>query len=520
MRRIAILAALAGLAACGAKHNASLCDQNPPPPACSTSCDPTPGAPNDCPAGFHCTPDGFCDAECTPGGNECGDNATCTPDGLCMGMDSCTGIGCNVVDCAKMGQPPTSVSGTVFAPNGTLPLYGVYVYVPDTDPGPFSDQVTCDKCSDGLPGDPVAYTQTDETGHFSLANIPVGDNIPVVVTTGRWRRQLVIPHVGQCADTPIAATDTTLPKSRDDLSPLSTSVDMPRIAISTGSADALECLIRKLGIADKEIGTDGTDTRIHLWADQGAGGGEGVASFKNGGGNFADSGQLWGTSAANKLSNYDIVFLSCEGAQHAETKNQQSMNNLKAYADVGGRVFLSHWHNIWLEGDTQDNGGTSKPQVWPGIATFDDAGGDLGNGTKDTIDEANNPLGGPFATWMVNVMGSPTKDVVPIQDGTGRNTCVAVDTTKAEEWVRVDAANNPDGFTGPQMIQFTTPNEVQQADRCGKVAFSDMHVSGDSSSPTGGTYPDSCASSGLTPQEKALAFMFFEIASCVGNPIF
>ena len=42
-----------------------------------------------------------------------------------------------------------------------------------------------------------------------------------------------------------------------------------------------------------------------------------------------------------------------------------------------------------------------------------------------------------------------------------------------------------------------------------------MHVSG---GPGGGDYPDSCQG-GLTlsPQEKALAFMFFDISSCVGS---
>jgi hypothetical protein len=50
-----------------------------------------------------------------------------------------------------------------------------------------------------------------------------------------------------------------------------------------------------------------------------------------------------------------------------------------------------------------------------------------------------------------------------------------------------------------------------------------MHVSGDGN--TGGSYPDvvggggnaqACSTAGLTPQEKALAFMFFDLSSCVG----
>jgi len=44
-----------------------------------------------------------------------------------------------------------------------------------------------------------------------------------------------------------------------------------------------------------------------------------------------------------------------------------------------------------------------------------------------------------------------------------------------------------------------------------------MHVSG---GPASGNYPTSCGSAlTLTPQEKALAFMFFDIASCVATNI-
>lgn len=78
-------AALALGAGCGPKEFGSLCDDPSTAPAtCNEACDPLPGAANSCPSGWHCSPDGFCDAQCTPGGTECGSGYTCTSDGTCV----------------------------------------------------------------------------------------------------------------------------------------------------------------------------------------------------------------------------------------------------------------------------------------------------------------------------------------------------------------------------------------------------------------------------------------------------
>lgn len=77
-------AVAASAAACGPKSsNDSLCSVVPAPAACQTACDPSPGATNTCPGGYHCSPDGKCDLQCTQGGGECGTGYVCSNDGQC-----------------------------------------------------------------------------------------------------------------------------------------------------------------------------------------------------------------------------------------------------------------------------------------------------------------------------------------------------------------------------------------------------------------------------------------------------
>ena len=73
--------------ACGSPSSQGPCERDNPPPECMIACDPQPGAPNTCPTGYHCSPDGLCTAACTQGGGECGSSAMCTPDGTCVPID-------------------------------------------------------------------------------------------------------------------------------------------------------------------------------------------------------------------------------------------------------------------------------------------------------------------------------------------------------------------------------------------------------------------------------------------------
>ncbi|HUS32135.1 MAG TPA: hypothetical protein VMZ53_26730, partial [Kofleriaceae bacterium] len=370
-----------------------------------------------------------------------------------------------------------------------LPLYGVTIYVPNADPGPFMEGAQCGRCDQQIPGEPITSAKSDEAGRFTMSDVPAGRDIPLIVTVGKWRKRVAIPMVNECQDNPLPPELTSLPTSRQE-------GDIPKMAIATGSCDALECLVRKLGIADTEFTPEGGNGRVHLYASNGA------TKFQNGT-TFTPATSLWGD--LNKLKQYDIALFSCECSQNATTKPLAAMQAIKDYADFGGRVFLSHYHNIWVDGDSADP--AHAPPVWKDIATCDADGYDTGN---DVIDQVKNPKGPAFAQWMQNVMGTSTPGVIPIEGG--RQTCTAIDESKAERWVYYQ-----DGTAQyPQNFQFSTPNEVPEEQRCGKVVFSDMHVASGSSSSSSEAFPNGCSASPMTPQEKALSFMFFDISTCLG----
>ncbi len=421
--------------------------------------------------------------------------------------DACVGLECKEVDCTGMGIGTTRLSGVVYAPNGTLPLFNATVYVPNTDPGPLAAGVTCSRCNDVLQGNPVVQTTTDELGHFALDNVPVSANLPVVIQIGKWRRQITVDTVAQCADNPLTVAQTRLPSKKSE-------GDMPQIAITTGNADALDCLVRKLGIDDSEISNDAGTGKVHLYSGNGAN--KFDPTFANTG-DFTDATTLW--SDLTKLKKYDILILSCEGAWPSDRGTpstpggtnsvapQAALQAVSDFSDLGGRVFASHWHNYWLE-----NG----PTPWPSIATFAANRGDTH--FTNTIGTVNQGFdrGKSMYKWLdgPEVKGLNAQKLLDINEG--RNTCTANDPLKSDSYVYLDPATAASGASGIQDLLFTTPNDVDEAARCGKVVFSDMHVSSTSKSTPGTPYPGQCDTNDLTPQEKALAFIFFDIASCVG----
>ncbi|MBA3457383.1 MAG: VWA domain-containing protein [Deltaproteobacteria bacterium] len=119
MNRLSLVAVcLSGALAlgCGPKEFGSVCSEVPAPAECMTTCNPSPGAATTCPSGFHCSPDGLCDAQCTVGGGQCGAGYMCTTDGYC------------VDDGSGSGEPPgpdAACPAVNFTPMPTTPSIGL-----------------------------------------------------------------------------------------------------------------------------------------------------------------------------------------------------------------------------------------------------------------------------------------------------------------------------------------------------------------------------------------------------------
>lgn len=272
-----------------------------------------------------------------PGGAACGGGGIPNVCPGSQGANSCVGIRCNVETCANGGT--TSLSGVVYDPAGTNPLYNVRVYVPNAPLEDIPTGATCEQCNANLSGDPITTALSDSAGKFRLENVPTGTNIPLVMQVGRWRRQVTIPNVAGCTDNAITDRDLTrLPRNQSE-------GHIPLIAVTTGSADALECLIPRIGLDRSEVTTDSGGGRIHLYAG-GIPGGQGRGAISmNPGGTLPTADTLWGN--ANKMRGYDIVMFSCEGGEDRPLKDNY-IANFEDYVNNGGRAFLTHFHYYWL----------------------------------------------------------------------------------------------------------------------------------------------------------------------------
>ncbi|HXI56821.1 MAG TPA: carboxypeptidase regulatory-like domain-containing protein [Polyangia bacterium] len=425
---------------------------------------------------------------------------------------ACVNLKCQQVACAGT---PTSLSGTVFAPNGKLPLYNVMVYVPNAPLAPFTAGVTCDRCGVPASGSPIVSTLSDSEGKFKLKNVPAGENIPLVFQVGKWRRKVTIPDVTPCQDNALGDPNLTrLPRNR-------TEGDLPKIAVATGDCDQLGCLLPKLGVDASELGNAGENKVAAYFA-----GSRGlvtgtptpVANF--GPANMRPATELWNDEVT--LSSYDMTLLSCECSENLTTKTAASFSAMDRYLAKGGRVFGSHYTYVWLQ-HSPDKNLTSAVAI------------EAGQGWAQTplkIDTSF-PKGKALAEWMKVV--DPGVVYGEIQSTEIFDNVRSLMPPSALAWASSKSGGlpplppgappafrapdggylDPNAPPRPRILTVNTPAGMPADKQCGRVAFLDAHiVDTTNNAPVGSRFPGNCGTD-LSKGEEALAFLFFDLASCI-----
>ncbi|HEY0707157.1 MAG TPA: hypothetical protein VGG33_10180, partial [Polyangia bacterium] len=371
---------------CGGGGVAGVCGAPPPAGCVPAVCRPSTGGQycgtigDGCGGTLNC---GACDA-----GNTCAGNGVpnvCFP-------DSCVNLCRQQVTCPSNGD--TTVTGIVRAATPAQygpadPIYNALVYVPNTTVEPFPAGVSCDRCGVPASGSPLVSALTGADGSFTLRNVPAGTNIPLVIQVGRWRRQITIPTVTACSSLALTAEQTRLPRNK-------TEGDIPLTAVATGNVDSLECVLRKMGVADSEFTRPSGTGRIHLYRTNGADAPDGSRTSYT---TLVDS--------PTNLAKYDMVVFPCEGGENDKSTTRKQ--NVINYANAGGRLFFTHYSYVWMYD----------------IAPFN-ATADWDPDTVDVDPRPMNPLptlvdqtfpkGVAFAQWLQNVGASTTLGNISIDE--------------------------------------------------------------------------------------------------------
>jgi hypothetical protein len=467
------------------------------------------------------------------------------------------GLTCNV-SCGDAGTT-TRITGKVYDPAGRNPLYNVAVYVPATSLRPLPKGVPtgADACSCHalFKSGALTATSTAVDGTFTLTNVPVGD-LTLVLQIGKWRRAIKVStracEANAQTDKSLTLPGTLMGAGPDD--------NVPDIAVSTGEGDTLECLLTRIGVPAAEyVAGAGTTGHVHIFSGgaqlDAGGGGIGVAVGKPEAcpmpGAPSSSTDLWMTQ--DQLMRYDVTLLSCEGGETYHANPQA----LEAYLNAGGRAFGSHFHYSFFAGPlgTMQHQKYGAPPAWgtnlanwstdtaSGLSYKGLVGGTIVTTLNGTTTQF--PKGAALQQWLAGVGalgtdGVPSGDVAIYQP---RYNAIVLPANKpSQAWITNDPASADAGIEGgigaageggiadeAMYFSFGTPvgAPVRPAapQFCGRAVFSDLHVTGNprtndtsSTDPRAGgkPAPAGCdAAIELSPQEKVLEFMLFDLSSCV-----
>jgi hypothetical protein len=324
--------------------------------------------------------------------------------------------------------------------------------------------VSCEKCG-AVSGDPAVATISGPDGKFKLEGVPSGTNVPLVLQVGKWRRKVTIPKVTACSDNELPGELTHLPRNKSE-------GDIPLTAIVTSTYDPTECVLKKIGIDESEFTLMLGGGRIHIFRGTG----------EHLGPDTPTGDILYGKP--ERLKNYDLIALPCSSLPLDETTKQ----NVADYANAGGRVFITDLSHPWVDQ-------TAAPE-WQRVAEWSP-----GDGATPFTIATDFPKGKAMADWLQKIGATPTYGQIALTGTYARASKVNAPT---RAWISNE--------TTVQHFTFNTPVAAKDDAQCGRVAYSSFHVA----LPGGNDrFPSGCSPYPLTPQEKVLEFMLFDLASCI-----
>ncbi len=282
-----------------------------------------------------------------------------------------------------------SLSGTVVAPEGTVPISDALVYLTKNAPSAIPAGVFCDSCVKLTPDEGFAFSAPNGT-----VRVPVyGEGeFFLVVQKGQFRRVRKI-NVVKGVNTPNKGL-LQLPGKTDD----ALGDTIPKMFIARGAWDQVQDSLKKLGITGFDTDVSCNDSGIPL------------PFLPTCGADDINSERLYrgANDASGKpfIDRYQIVFSPCngdvaqEGQQSCSTSpatNSKVRDNLRRWVKAGGKFYATDWNYEMVR------------QTWPGYLEFAGANATVGSACGGEYDSA--------ATWNDPSLGSCselqfTRDVI------------------------------------------------------------------------------------------------------------
>ncbi len=433
----------------------------------------------------------------SPGESAAGGNTTSTPvddsagDGPkfdVMGADTTGGL----PECAPH-EKDTTLTGTVYGPNGILPVSGALVYLSSDPPAGIPQGVYCPDCTPLGCDDDNGLTNAD--GSFSV-DVASGSDKYLVVQKGQFMRvtQLDVPS----GDVGVSAALTTLPDHNDP----DNGEYIPLIAVGNATYDRLEDALGKFGLGDTSISAleerlvPGTES-FDLWDNGIDPTTEGFASP----GSFAEL-----VSNPEALAQYHIIFVPCSTDDYVSALSvPANVQNIREWVAAGGRWYVADWSNEWLQ------------MVFPEYQNLAGWSGVTGSADLSAYDSLADVLDDGLREWL-EALPAALKDINPLNDEPHPTLFTLPQVLTVDNWSGISAILPvivDDGMGGTVNVGHKVwlqgpggepagvhPLTVTGQFGCGKVQFTSYHAA---------EFFDYV---GLSPQELVLIYTILEIGVC------